>query len=429
MSRCPCGYDLLDMLIEPTPNTNRPDPWRWWVCGLLLLATTLGYLDNMALNQLSVRLSRAFQMNNEQYGNLESAFRLAFAVGTLITGWLVDRGGVRWIYPIAVAGWSAVGFLTGFTDSYAMLFACRFFLGLFESANWPCGIRTVRQIMPASERSLGNSLFQSGTALGAIITPLVIVQCLKVTGPDDPDAWRLPFRVVGLIGFSWVALWLVTVPTRRLASVEDQSPGSRGATSYWAIYRDPRFYVTILIVLGVNTSWHTFRVWLPKYLQLRAGYSEIEMNYFMTRYYIAADIGTWSVGLATLLFTRRGMSLHTARVLTFLACTALVLLAVLVPFVGYGIPLTVLVWLFGFGALGLFPTYFALSQDLSAAHQGKVTGTLGFINAIYLVVLYNRQGWYIDQTKSFENVLAVAGIPALVALIALLFFWKAPKSA
>jgi ACS family hexuronate transporter-like MFS transporter len=417
------------MSTDPTPATTRPDPWRWWVCGLLLLATTLGYLDNMALNQLSVRLSHAFQMNNEQYGNLESAFRLAFAVGTLLTGWMVDRGGVRWIYPIAVAGWSAVGFLTGFADSYAMLFVCRFLLGLFESANWPCGIRTVRQIMPVTERSLGNSLFQSGTALGAIFTPIVVKQCLKVAGPDDPDAWRLPFRVVGLVGFVWVALWLFTVPARRLVSVEEQSTAAMGATSYWAIWRDRRFFILILIVVGANTSWHTFRVWLPKFLQLRVGYSEFEMNDFMTWYYIAADVGAWGVGLTTLFFTRGRMNQHTTRHLTYPACTALVMLAVLVPFVGYGVPLTVLIILFGFGALGLFPTYFALSQDLSAAHQGKVTGTLGFINALYLVVLYNRQGWYIDRTKSFEDVLAMAGVPAFVSLLALLFFWRAPKSA
>jgi ACS family hexuronate transporter-like MFS transporter len=423
-------------MTTPTPdpippreaNIPTPDPWRWWVCILLLGATTLGYLDNMALNQLSVRLSNTFGMNKEQYGNLESAFRLAFAIGTLITGWLVDRGGVRWVYPVAVAGWSAVGFATGFVETYWMLFACRFLLGFFESANWPCGVRTVRQVMPVAERSMGNSLFQSGTALGAVLTPIVVKQCLKAVGPDDPDAWRVPFRIVGLIGFAWVVIWIATVPNRRLASVEEQSPAALGATSFWAIFRDRRFYILVLIVIGANTSWHTFRVWLPMFLQSKAGYSEFEMHDLMTGYYVAADLGAWGVGLATIVLARLSLTLHAARLITFAACTALVMLAVLVPFVGYGVPLTVVLILFGVGALGLFPTYFALSQDLSAAHQGKVTGTLGFLNALYLVVLYNRQGWYIDRTKSFEDVLAVAGIPALVAMIALYFFWRVPKS-
>src|SRR5262249_1717842 len=157
------------------------------------------------------------QMDEEDYGNLEFAFRFAFAFGSLFCGWVVDKGGVRWVYPICVAGWSAVGFLTGFADSYAMLFLCRFLLGLFEGGNWPSGIRTVRQIMPIAERSFGNSLFQSGTALGAIVTPVIVLWCIRFAGPENPDAWRLPFQVIGLVGFAWVALWVFTVPSRRLA--------------------------------------------------------------------------------------------------------------------------------------------------------------------------------------------------------------------
>src|SRR5262245_6782371 len=154
---------MAPLTSDPSP---KPDPWRWWVCGLLLCATTLGYMDSTALNQLALRLSVAFQMDEGHYSKLEFAFRCAFAFGSLFCGWVVDKGGVRWVYPICVAGWSAVGFLTGFADSYVMLLLCRSLLGLFEGGNWPSGIRTVRQIMPIAERSLGNSLFESGTALG-----------------------------------------------------------------------------------------------------------------------------------------------------------------------------------------------------------------------------------------------------------------------
>lgn len=77
------------------PSPPAPSPWRWAVCGLLLLATTLNYMDRVALNQTSVRISTALNLDNVQYGYLESIFSLAFAVGTLSAGWLVDRGGVR----------------------------------------------------------------------------------------------------------------------------------------------------------------------------------------------------------------------------------------------------------------------------------------------------------------------------------------------
>jgi ACS family hexuronate transporter-like MFS transporter len=416
----------------------KPDPGRWWVCALLLCATTLSYMDSTALNQMAVRLADAFRMNETMYGNLEVAFRFAFAFGTLFSGWVVDKGGVRWVYPICVAGWSAVGFLTGFADSYAMLFLCRFFLGMFEGGNWPSGIKTIRQIMPIAERSLGNSLFQSGTALGSIVTPAIVLVCIRFAGWENPDAWRLPFQVIGLVGFAWVAMWAFTVPNRRLATVEPPNPAEAG-TSYWAIYRDPRFYVCLLIVMAVNTSWHTVRVWMPKYLQLKAGYTESEMSYFIMGYNTMADAGSWTVGLTTLLLIRRGLTVRTTRFLMYAGCTGLVLLSALMPVVGYGWVFVLVFMLYGFGALGLFPTYFALSQDFSAKHQGKVSGTLGFLNALYLSVVYNSQGRFLDgkllpgldldRFGRYEVLFMYAGVPALISLIALLFFWRAPKSA
>jgi ACS family hexuronate transporter-like MFS transporter len=416
-------------------------------------------MDSIALNQTALRLSLAFQMDEEYYSNLEFAFRFAFAFGTLFCGWVVDKGGVRWVYPICVAGWSAVGFLTGFADSYTMLLICRSLLGMFEGGNWPSGIRTVRQIMPIAERSLGNSLFQSGTALGAIVTPLIVLVCVQWVDPGEParvarvaavgapavaaegvppEAWRLPFQAIGLVGFVWVALWVITVPSRRLATVEPHTPAETGA-SYWAIYRDPRFYVCLLVVMAVNTSWHTVRVWMPMYLQLKAGYTESQMSYFMMSYYTMADIGSWTVGLTTLLLIRRGLSVRLARALMFAGCTGLVLLSALLPVIGYGWVFVVVFLLYGFGALGLFPTYFALSQDFSAKHQGKISGTLGFLNALYLCALYISQGPFLkgkiwpglelDLFARYEVLFMYAGVPALVSLLALLLFWRTPKSA
>ena len=231
------------------------------VCGLLLLATTLNYMDRVALNQTAVRIQQAFGLSAEQYGWLEGGFSFAFAVGTLTTGFIVDRIGVRWVYPVVVTGWSAAGFLTGFAPTYTALLGCRVMLGLFEAGNWPCGIRTVRQVMAPKERSLGNALFQSGTALGAVITPYIVLICLHWADPAEPtrmahyalgggsaaaatgvppDSWRLPFRVIGAVGLVWVALWLILVPGRSLAAV-GEPPGrerrqrGRSTGCFWTV--------------------------------------------------------------------------------------------------------------------------------------------------------------------------------------------------
>ena len=110
-------------------ETVRPSNWRWWICAVLLLATTLNYMDRIALNLLSKEIIDAFRIGKVAYGILESGFQIAFGVGAITFGILVDRYGVRRVYPVAVAGWSCAGFLTGFADSYWALFACRMLLG------------------------------------------------------------------------------------------------------------------------------------------------------------------------------------------------------------------------------------------------------------------------------------------------------------
>lgn len=410
------------------PPPTRPSPGRWWVCGLLLLATTLNYMDRTALNQTAKPLTAAFRLDKEQYGLLESAFAVAFGVGTLACGWLVDRVSVRWVYPVLVLGWSAAGFLTASAREVWMLFGCRFLLGLFEAGNWPCGIRTTRQVLSPGERTLGNALFQSGTAFGAVLTPLVILACLRFHDPADPEAWRLPFRVIGLLGVVWVVLWVTSLPAGLLHN--PPGPGSHKGTdeSLSEVFRKPRYWLLVLLVIAVNTSWHTARVWVPLYLQERWGYSLTEVQTFAVVYYLLADAGSWTVGFVTLGLVHRGMPVHQSRVRAFAACTALVLGTAALPFVGGWVAAAAVLFAFGFGALGLFPTYFALSQDVSARHQGKVTGTLGAINSLYLAGMFWAEGWFIKRTGQHEWVLAGAGVPAAGALLCLVLFW-APSTA
>ncbi len=403
-----------------------PSPWRWWVAALLLAATTINYLDRIALNQTAADIRAAFALTNTDYSWLESGFVLAFGAGALVTGILTDWIGVRWMYPLSVLGWSVAGFLTGFSQTYTSLLSCRVMLGLFESGNWPCGVRTVRQVMPPQERSLGVAIFQSGTGLGAMLTPGIVAACLVWTTPGDPFAWQLPFRVIGLIGVVWVLLWVVTEPGRVVHPDNAvRTPADRAADggSFWAVFLDRKFYVLAVLVAGVNTTWHTFRVWLPLFLQTQLGYSKEDMQGLTFAYYLVADIGSWTVGLTVLVLARSGVDLFRSRMLTFGVGVALVLTAVALPFVGRDLVLPV-VFVTGFGALGMFATYFALSQEVSGRHQGKVTGSLSLVNAVYLGVVYVIEGAAADALRShYEWVLALAGIPALVAFLVVLLFW------
>ena len=117
-------------------DPNRSQVWIWWVCCLLLLASTINYMDRQTLSNISVRITKEFELNNEQYGNLELAFGLAFAAGATIFGVIADRTSVRWLYPTVLLLWSAMGFATGMVPrrtSVSLL--CRLFLGSVRSGS------------------------------------------------------------------------------------------------------------------------------------------------------------------------------------------------------------------------------------------------------------------------------------------------------
>ena len=416
------------MSTETAPQSSLA--FKWWLCILLLLATTLNSMDRQALSQTSKRVQRYFEISNQELGTLESAFNAAFAIGALGIGWLVDRGNVRWIYPIAVVGWSMAGFAAGFAESYWFLLACRFWLGLFEAGNWPCGVLTVKRVLKPEARTLGNGMLHSGIAIGAITTPLVVNFCLWLTDspPDSKEAiaWQLPFRVVGAAGLLWAVLWLLSV---RSAQVRPPAPVPNAVhESYWSLWRLRRFWVLIVVIVSINLTWRSFQFWLPKFLQDGRNYSEKTANYLSSGFFVAADVGSISIGLLTLWLLRRGVGSFRVRMLCFGIGSTLTMFSLVAAALPPGLGLIMALFAVGAGAASLFPTYFALSQEISAKHQGKVTGTLGCVNALCLSVLFPVQGKLIDYTGSFTFALGIAGLKPIFGLLAVALFWnRQPK--
>src|SRR5882762_1952801 len=194
----------MDMTEHSHP---RPSAWKWWVCGLLLLASAINYMDRQTLANAAVRITTQFHLDEEQYGNMELVFGWAFAVGSTLFGFAVDRMSVRWLYPVVLLLWSSVGFATGLVNSYGGLLLCRTLLGLFEGGHWPCAVKTTQRLLDARDRAMGNSVLQSGASIGAIVTPLIMNAMLT----SQLESWRMPFQLVGAAGVVWVIFWLATV--------------------------------------------------------------------------------------------------------------------------------------------------------------------------------------------------------------------------
>lgn len=460
----------MPVTVPDLRQPHRGPSWKWWVCGMLLLATTVNYMDRLTLNQLATPIKDEFRLGAPQYGQIESAFGIAFALGAILMGWLADRVSVRWLYPAAVIVWSMAGFATGFVQSFAALVACRFVLGLAEAGNWSCALRTTQRILQPQERTLGNGILQSGAALGAVLTPILVLFLCA-----DGRTWRPAFLVVGTLGIVWAAGWLRVVRSGDLPAVRPPAgpsllvilaplvllygidlavhlaPGvpswlplatkavvtllgttavvswllraTRGDTALPRRLFLRRFAALALLVVCINATWHYLRAWLPLFLQEQHNYSFKEYNYFSIAYYLATDVGSLAAGMAALALARRGWSTHGSRVAVFTVCALLTTWSVVAAYLPAGLALLGALLVVGFAALGLFPPYYSFSQDLTVAHQGKLTGSLGCICWMSMAFLHEAVGEQVGQSKSYSLGVACAGVIPLVALGVLVLLW------
>jgi ACS family hexuronate transporter-like MFS transporter len=398
---------------------ERPPSWRWWVCGLLLLATMLNYMDRQTLSQAATDIGRELGLSNEDYGRLEQGFGLAFAAGGLAIGFVADRVSLRWLYPAVLLAWSSAGLATGWVRGFNDLLACRIALGFFEAGQWPCALIASQRLLGRRDRALGNSVLQSGASIGAVLTPLVVQALVS----DARGSWRGPFQVIGLLGLAWALGWLALIRGGELDLAADDAPGAPeiAPTSPGAFVR--RFLALAVIVVAINLCWQFYRAWLPKMLREQHGYHRAAVNYFTSAFYIATDIGCLAAGAAVRVLAARGRSVHWSRVLTFLVCGLLTALGGVVAILPAGPLMLAILLLIGAGALGLFPVYYALTQELSARHQGKVTGVLGCCAWTASALMHRYVGRWVDRTGSYAAALSLTGWLPLVSLVVLLLLW------
>ncbi len=403
-------------------HSNRSASWKWWICGLLLLASAINYMDRQTLANAATRITREFGLSQEQYGDLELAFGWSFAVGSIIFGVLADRYALRWLYPAVLLLWSATGFATGLADGYEGLLICRGLLGFFEAGHWPCAVKATQRLLEPKDRSMGNSVLQSGTSIGAIITPLLMRFLLT----DEPGSWRWAFQAVGLVGVVWIVLWFALIKAGDL----DAPPGPASAApvgDFWPAILSRKMLVIVIVVALINTAWQLVRAWLPKFLVEGRQYAEADMLTFNALFYVFTDIGCIGAGALTLWLHRRRYSVHSARLLTFFGCAILSALTLSVGVLPKGMLLLAVLLMVGAGALGVFPIYHAFTQDVSPRHQGKVTGIAG-VAAWSLSFAHKYYGQWIDRTGSFDHGLMVAGCMPLAAFLVIWLFWPADRS-
>ncbi|MBY0503962.1 MAG: MFS transporter [Bryobacteraceae bacterium] len=416
---------------------------KWWICGLLLCASTINYMDRVTLASVARRVIEEFSLSKQQYGMIEQYFGYAFAVGSVVFGILVDRVSARWLYPAVLLLWSAAGMMTGlaglagFGSAFGTLLFCRTLLGLFESGHWPCALQTTQILLEPKDRALGNGVLQSGVSIGAIVTPVIVGAMLT----SAPGSWRLPFLIIGGIGLLWVVAWIYS--TRE---VQWDARPKAVREPFWPavaeLVSDRRFWILAFAVSAINVPWGIFRVWLPLVFQdpHGLGFTEAEtLGRVLPGYYIMTDVGCLAAGWATVWMHGRGTSVLNSRRVVFTVCAGLTMLAMLVPGLSRGdlaipgvparVAATLVMMLVAAGSLGVYPCYYAFVQELSRARLGLVSGMLGFLAWVSGSSLQRPLGAYVDQTGSYDIAFLIGAWPSIFAAALLWFAWGGEKEA
>ncbi|MBV5283726.1 MAG: MFS transporter [Paludibacter sp.] len=206
--------------------------YRWTICSLLFLATTINYLDRQVLSLLQPILAEEFHWTDSDYGTITSIFSLAYAVSMLFAGRFVDKMGTKKGYAWAIAVWSVAAMLhalcglatewwTGIPDaagltnasgtivatisvvSVVMFVIARILLAFGESANFPAAIKATAEYFPKRDRAFATGVFNSGANVGAILAPITVPFMAEAWG------WETAFLVIGAVGFLWLAAWLI----------------------------------------------------------------------------------------------------------------------------------------------------------------------------------------------------------------------------
>src|SRR5277367_6870263 len=185
---------------------------KWVALGFAFSATVINYLDRQTLSVMAPVLLEEFHISAISYSRIIFAFMLAYTLMNGISGRVLDRLGSKIGYGLTIAWWSAAEILHALTAGARILGVFRFLLGVGEAGNYPAGVKLIAEWFPAEERSLASGIFNSGASVGAILAPPLLAWIVLSTG------WRTAFVAVGLLGFVWLAAWVLMYREPKIAA-------------------------------------------------------------------------------------------------------------------------------------------------------------------------------------------------------------------
>jgi ACS family hexuronate transporter-like MFS transporter len=399
---------------------------RWWVLGLLFFATTINYLDRIVFSVLIPVIRQDLHIDDQMYGYLTSSFTLAYTVGFLIAGGLIDRYGTRIGYAVSVTLWSIAAALHAAAGSAFSLAVWRGVLGFAEAGNFPAAIKATAEWFPKRDRAFATGLFNSGTNIASVVGPPLFVWMTAMYG------WRGCFIITASIGFVWLVWWMWFY----------KSPASHGSVSkaeYDYIHSDEaeadtgggaalgwqeviRYRQTWGFAIGkflTDPVWWFYLFWLPPYLFDVRKFNLKEIGWALPVIYTLASVGSLAGGWISGFLMRRGWPNGKARKLTLLICALCMPVAAMAAIARSPYLAIALVSLATAAHQGWSANLFTTTSDVFPKRAvASVTGIGGCLGGFGGVIFTGLLPGYVVSHFGYTPVFLIMGSLHMIAIVA-----------
>jgi ACS family hexuronate transporter-like MFS transporter len=401
----------------------RAGNYRWVICALLFAATAINYVDRQILGVLKPTLQHELHWDEVQYAFIVTCFQGAYAIGYLGFGRLIDKIGAKLGFAGAIIVWTVAHVAHAAARTAFGFTVARIGLGLGESGNFPAGVKAVAEWFPKSERALATSIFNAGSGIGAIITPLIVPPIVLYFG------WRAAFVITGSFSLIWLLVWLRTythprknrhVGAPELAFIEsDPADSEAHANIPWLrLLRIKETWAFAIAKFLIDPIWWMYLFWLPGFFADRYHLDLRSFGPPVVAVYIMSDIGSVAGGWMSSQLIKLGYTINAARKLTMLVSCFAILPVV---FAMYADNLWLAVAIIGVATAAhqsFSANLYTLPSDVfPRSAVGSVIGIGGTVGAIGGMLMSTYTGWVLQSLGTYTPIFVVAGVAYALALL------------
>ncbi|HKJ45148.1 MAG TPA: MFS transporter [Balneolales bacterium] len=395
--------------------------FRWTICALLFLATTINYVDRQVISILAPMLQNKIGFDQLQYGYIVTAFEGAYALGLLLVGRIIDKIGTKKGYSYSLFLWSLAAMGHALVQTAFGFGVARFLLGLGESGNFPAAIKATAEWFPKKERALATGFFNSGANVGAIVAPLLVPWLTLKYG------WQSAFIFTGAIGFVVLVIWIwmyklpeyhEKVTNEELAFIKsDQEDQEQVKVPWLKLLKYRQTWAFVIGKFLTDPIWWFYLYWLPKFFNEHYGLDLAHIGLPLVVVYTMTTVGSIGGGWISSAFIKRNSTINKGRKLAMLICAVSVVPIIFASVVTHLWSAVALIGLAAAAHQGWSANIFTSVSDMFPTKAvGSVVGLGGMAGSIGGMLIATAAGLILQLTGHYLFLFIICGFAYLIAL-------------